>query len=139
MAKENSSSDTVLVTGGAGFIGSHLVDHLLARGNRVVCLDNFNDYYNPAQKRANVVEHLKNPNYTLIEGDLRDAPCVNQLLRSIARRAWPTSRRWQAFVIPSSMPRCTLMSMFRNNQYAGSGPQTRRRELRQRLDFVRLR
>ncbi len=73
------NSDTVLVTGGAGFIGSHLVDHLLARRERVIVLDNLNDYYNPAQKRANIVEHLKNPNYTLIEGDLRDAVCVNRL------------------------------------------------------------
>lgn len=79
MAKGFSSSETVLVTGGAGFIGSHLVDRLLARGDRVICLDNFNDYYNPAQKRANVVEHLKNVNYTLIEGDLRDVSCVIQL------------------------------------------------------------
>ncbi len=68
----SSSFGPILVTGGAGFIGSHLVDALLARGERVVCLDNFNDYYNPAQKRANIAEHLHHPAYTLVEGDIRD-------------------------------------------------------------------
>jgi UDP-glucuronate 4-epimerase len=71
---------TILVTGGAGFIGSHLVDKLLARGDRVIVLDNFNDYYDPKFKRANVVEHLKHPDYTLVEGDLRDQPLVSRLL-----------------------------------------------------------
>lgn len=75
----NGNSQTVLVTGGAGFIGSHLIDALLARGDRVICLDNFNDYYNPAQKRANITEHLNHPNYMLVEGDLRDAACVHGL------------------------------------------------------------
>jgi UDP-glucuronate 4-epimerase len=63
---------TTLVTGGAGFIGSHLVDALLARGERVVCLDNFNDYYDPARKRRNVAGQLDNPRFTLVEGDVRD-------------------------------------------------------------------
>lgn len=61
----------VLVTGGAGFIGSHLVERLFQRGDRIVVLDSFNDFYDPSIKRSNVKEHLKNPNYTLIEGDLR--------------------------------------------------------------------
>jgi len=61
----------VLVTGGAGFIGSHLVERLFERGDRVVVLDSFNNFYDPSIKRHNVSQHLKNPNYTLIEGDLR--------------------------------------------------------------------
>ncbi len=67
---------TVLVTGAAGFIGSHLSEALLARGDRVVGLDDFNDYYDPARKRSNVAEVLSDAPrgcFTLIEGDLRDA------------------------------------------------------------------
>jgi UDP-glucuronate 4-epimerase len=79
MSQNYSSDQTILVTGGAGFIGSHLVDKLLSRGNRVICLDNFNDYYDPRLKRHNVKDHLKNPNYTLIEGDLRDKLLIERL------------------------------------------------------------
>ena len=57
----------VLVTGGAGFIGSHLVDALLNAGNQVVCLDNF-----ATGRRENLASALKNPAFTLIEGDIRD-------------------------------------------------------------------
>jgi UDP-glucuronate 4-epimerase len=63
---------TVLVTGGAGFIGSNLVDKLLALGNKVVSFDSFNDFYDPKAKARNVQEHLKHPNFTLVRGDLRD-------------------------------------------------------------------
>ena len=44
---------SILVTGGCGFIGSHLVDHYLAENKKVVCLDNMNDFYNPEIKRLN--------------------------------------------------------------------------------------
>lgn len=66
----------LLVTGGAGFIGSHLVDHLLAAGHSVTTLDNFNSFYDPAIKRRNVEPHLRCENYRLIEGDIRDASLV---------------------------------------------------------------
>lgn len=58
----------VLVTGGAGFIGSHLVDHLVARGDEVWVVDDFNDYYQPEIKRGNLAasaDHIR-----LIEGDI---------------------------------------------------------------------
>jgi UDP-glucuronate 4-epimerase len=69
----------ILVTGGAGFIGSHLSDRLLARGDRVVVLDDFNDFYDPAIKRANVASLLGNPRYRLEEGDIRDRARVFRL------------------------------------------------------------
>ena len=62
-----------LVTGGAGFIGSHLVDRLLRRGDRVVVLDNFNDFYDPAIKRENCARWSDEEALTLVDGDLREA------------------------------------------------------------------
>src|SRR6056297_1740641 len=57
----------VLVTGGAGFIGSNLCEDLLRHNNKVTCLDNFSTGY-----RHNVEPFLDNPDFTLIEGDIRD-------------------------------------------------------------------
>jgi UDP-glucuronate 4-epimerase len=62
----------VLVTGAAGFIGSHLAEKLARRGDDVVGLDNFNDYYNPAKKRANEARLNAYPNFKMIEADIRD-------------------------------------------------------------------
>lgn len=66
------SQAMILVTGGAGFIGSHLVDRLLEGGHEIVCLDDFNDFYDPAIKRSNVAVHLASRSYRLIESDIRD-------------------------------------------------------------------
>jgi UDP-glucuronate 4-epimerase len=62
----------VLVTGAAGFIGSHLAERLSRRGDAVVGLDNFNDYYDPARKRANERRLSAYPNFRMIEADIRD-------------------------------------------------------------------
>ncbi len=75
---------TILVTGGAGFIGSHLTARLLERGADVVCLDDFNDYYDPAFKRENVRPFEGNPRWRLVEGDIRDAALVNETYRHYA-------------------------------------------------------
>ncbi len=69
----------LLITGGAGFIGSHLVDRRIGRGDRVVVLDDFNDFYDPAAKRANVAAHRSHPRFRLVEGDIRDRGLVSRL------------------------------------------------------------
>jgi len=65
--KSTITNSKVLITGGAGFIGSNLTEALLAQGNKITCLDNF-----ATGKRENVEPFLANPNYTLIEGDIRN-------------------------------------------------------------------
>ena len=71
---------TFLVTGCAGLIGSHLCERLLAAGDRVVGIDNFNDYYDVAQKRANAAGLLGNDAFTLVEADIRDAEGVREIV-----------------------------------------------------------
>lgn len=73
----------VLVTGGAGFIGSHVTAALLARGSAVVCLDNFNAAYDPERKWRNVAPFLDHPNYHLIVGDIRDPAAVAQAFTGV--------------------------------------------------------
>jgi len=70
----------ILVTGGAGFIGSHLVDRLLSEGEwRVSVVDDLNDFYDPAIKRANASTHEKNSNYQLFKADIRDQAALRNI------------------------------------------------------------
>ena len=63
----------ILITGGAGFIGSHLVDQLLGESAwNITVVDDFNDFYDPSIKRDNIGGHLTNPNFKVIEADIRD-------------------------------------------------------------------
>lgn len=76
-------SQKILVTGAAGFIGSHTCQKLLARGHRVVGLDNLNDYYSPERKRANLVEVSATAApgaFRFQEGDIRDRDAMELLI-----------------------------------------------------------
>ena len=87
----------ILITGGAGFIGSHLVDFLMNGADenfsgpsfesggqvRVTVLDNFNDFYSPAIKRANVAHHAGRDGFELIEEDITDARAMNELFARV--------------------------------------------------------
>lgn len=69
----------ILVTGGAGFIGSHLVERLLGRGDNVLVLDNLNDFYDPAIKIDNLSAAVKMPGMTFIKGDILDGRLMDRV------------------------------------------------------------
>lgn len=79
----------IAITGGAGFIGSYLCEDLLKKGNRVINIDSFNDYYDPAIKRNNVKEtqelvkqyKLADDSYKVEEGDFRDIEFLNRVFK----------------------------------------------------------
>jgi UDP-glucuronate 4-epimerase len=72
-------NETVLLTGGAGFIGSHVAARLLESGARTVVLDNFDPFYPLELKRRNVAALAGRPGFRLVEGDIRDAPALDRL------------------------------------------------------------
>ncbi len=69
----------ILITGGAGFIGSHLTKRLLREGKKVAVLDNFDSFYNPEIKKKNIKPYLTHPNFTLIEGDIREKKLIKEV------------------------------------------------------------
>ncbi len=75
------STKTILVTGGAGFIGSHLCEFLLQNGHQVICYDNFNDFYNPIVKEKNINTIIHNPQFSLIKADIRNKEELNQVFQ----------------------------------------------------------
>ena len=68
------------ITGGAGFIASTLTERLLKEGNKVVTIDNFCDYYDPKLKEKNITEFIKNNNYKLYRGDIRNREDIKKIL-----------------------------------------------------------
>ena len=71
----------ILITGGAGFIGSTLADRLLSYSNDIIVIDNFNDFYDPKIKENNIKNNLNNKNYKLYRGDIEDCEFVKKIFR----------------------------------------------------------
>ncbi|MDE0896215.1 MAG: GDP-mannose 4,6-dehydratase, partial [Planctomycetota bacterium] len=71
----------ILLTGGAGFIGSHVAEALLARGDQVTVLDNFNDFYDPSIKRGNA-SLVQAAGGVIVEGDIRDEKLIDELFEN---------------------------------------------------------
>ncbi|MCQ1536886.1 SDR family oxidoreductase [Methanosarcina sp. KYL-1] len=72
-----------LVTGGAGFIGSHIIENLLKLGHEVVCIDNFDVYYDPQLKRKNIDSFMGNELFELVEGDFRNRGLLKKALNGV--------------------------------------------------------
>jgi len=70
-----------IVTGGAGFIGSHLVDRLLAEGGELIVVDNFDPFYDRESKALNLAAAMRNPRCRLVELDIRDAEGMDSLVQ----------------------------------------------------------
>ena len=77
-----NKAQTILVTGAAGFIGSHLSERLIAGGATVIGLDNFDPFYDAEVKRANIAGPMSSDRFKLIEGDIRGANCVRSILQN---------------------------------------------------------
>jgi UDP-glucuronate 4-epimerase len=78
------TSQTLVVTGGAGFIGSHLTERLLADAHRVVVLDSFDGFYDPEIKRLNIKTAAEHENCSVVEGDIRDGALLDELFAAHA-------------------------------------------------------
>jgi UDP-glucuronate 4-epimerase len=79
MTKKDKSC--ILVTGGAGFIGSHLCEHLLRSDHKVVCVDNFNNFYDPGIKEQNISALMNNEDFSLVRADIRDKAGMAEIFK----------------------------------------------------------
>lgn len=73
----------ILVTGAAGFIGSNLVARLLSIGDKVIGIDNFDDFYDPSLKEENISSFNNNPNFLLFRGDIRDSHFLKHVFTEV--------------------------------------------------------
>ncbi|MBN2013890.1 MAG: GDP-mannose 4,6-dehydratase [Candidatus Altiarchaeota archaeon] len=72
---------SVMVTGGAGFIGSHLCERLLEKGEKVVCVDDLNDFYSPKIKKKNLEKSLENKDFRFYEEDILNKEAIEEIVR----------------------------------------------------------
>lgn len=72
----------ILITGGAGFIGSNLAKKLMDRGDKVVMIDNFNDYYDPQLKKDRIKKYLKGYKFKIYKGDIRDLKLLEKIFKT---------------------------------------------------------
>ncbi|HEY9205713.1 MAG TPA: SDR family oxidoreductase [Candidatus Methanoperedens sp.] len=72
-----------LVTGGAGFIGSHIIQHLLESDHGILCLDNLDSSYDVATKKSNIASFLEDKNFEFVKGDIRDKELLKKVTNDI--------------------------------------------------------
>ena len=98
---------TVLITGAAGFVGSHLAERCLSLGSRVIGIDSFSNYYPEPVKRANIAVAAEHPDFTLIEGDLLEldlVPLLADVSAVFHMAAQPGVRTsWDSFALYTRM------------------------------------
>ncbi len=75
-----NNNKVYLITGGAGFIGSHLIDSLFNKAN-IICVDDFNDFYNPQIKRDNIKKYLEKPNFKSYEANIADYELMRKIFQ----------------------------------------------------------
>jgi len=103
--KTKNQRPSVLVTGAAGFIGSHLCERLVDEGHHVIGLDNFNDFYDPEIKKRNISGISDKPNFTLIPGDILNIELLEAIFSGDMEKIRSLSLDPKNFPIDSQRPK----------------------------------